>query len=68
MPSPVITDFRAGGETLGTELDVWAVGAAQPQVGNVRQAVHAVLLAQIRHLGAGLLLSVSRARALSLCV
>lgn len=66
VPSAVIPDLRSGREALGAQLDVGTVGAAQPQVRHVRQAVHAVLLTQVRHLGAGLLLALPRARAASL--
>lgn len=58
VPSPVITDLCARREALRAQLDIGAVGAAKPQVRNVRQAVNAVLLPQVGHVAWLLLLVV----------
>lgn len=70
VPSAMVADFGARREALRAQLDIWAVGAAEPQVGNVCEAVNAVLLSQVRHLAWLLLLvvggSTRRMRATSL--
>lgn len=60
VPSPVVPDLRARRETLRAQLDVGAVGAAEPQVGNICEAVNAVLLPQVGHVAWLLLLVVGR--------
>lgn len=54
----MITDFCARREAFWTQLDIGAVGAAKPQIRNICEAVHTVLLPQVGHVAWLLLLVV----------
>lgn len=51
VPPPVVTDLCSRREALRAQVDIGALGAPEPQVGDIGEAVNAVLFPQVGHLG-----------------